>query len=106
VSVGVYALSGALAGLAGVLDAARLGAGRPVAGVGMELDAIAAVVIGGTLLTGGQGSALSTVVGVVLLGMLLNILNQESISSWWQDALRGAILLAVVIVQNRLGRRK
>jgi galactofuranose transport system permease protein len=106
VSVGVYALSGALAGLGGVLDAARLGAGRPVAGVGMELDAIAAVVIGGTLLTGGQGSALSTVVGVVLLGILLNILNQESISSWWQDALRGAILLAVVIVQNRLSRRK
>ncbi|HEX8069020.1 MAG TPA: ABC transporter permease [Pyrinomonadaceae bacterium] len=107
VTVGVYALSGALAGLAGVILAARLGAGQPVAGQGEELNAIAAVVIGGTLLTGGQGSVVYTLVGVMLLGVTFNIFNLEgSITPWWQQVLRGLILLAVVIVQNRLSRRK
>jgi ribose transport system permease protein len=107
VTVGVYALSGALAGLAGVILASRLGAGQPVAGQGWELDAIAAVVVGGTLLTGGKGSAAFTLVGVLLLGVIFNIFNLEgSITPWWQQVLRGIILLAVVIVQNRLSRRK
>jgi galactofuranose transport system permease protein len=106
VTMGVYLLSGALAGLAGVLDASRLGSGRPVAGAGMELDAIAAVVVGGTLLTGGQGGVGSTLVGVLLLGVILNILTQENVSPWWQLVLRGVILLAVVVVQNRLSKRK
>lgn len=107
VTIGVYTLSGALAGLAGVLLAARLGAGKPVEGDGWELDAIAAVVVGGTLLTGGQGGVGSTAVGVVLLGVILNLLKiGGSISPWWQSVLRGVFLLAVVIVQNRLSRRK
>ncbi|HYP01026.1 MAG TPA: ABC transporter permease [Pyrinomonadaceae bacterium] len=107
VTIGVYALSGALAGLAGVLDAARLGAGRPVAGTGDELNAIAAVVVGGTLLTGGQGSVLATLVGVLLLGLIFNVFNFEGwISPWWQAVLRGLFLLVVVIVQNRLSSRK
>jgi ribose transport system permease protein len=107
VTIGVYALSGALAGLAGVLDAARLSAGRPVAGVGDELNAIAAVVVGGTLLTGGQGSVIATFVGVLLLGLIFNVFNFEGdISIWWQTVLRGLFLLAVVVVQNRLSQRK
>ncbi|MFL6227412.1 MAG: ABC transporter permease [Pyrinomonadaceae bacterium] len=107
VTIGVYALSGLLAGLAGVILASRLGAGQPVAGQGWELDAIAAVVVGGTLLTGGQGSVAFTLVGVLLLGVIFNIFNLEgSITPWWQQVLRGVILLAVVIVQNRLGKRK
>lgn len=107
VTIGVYALSGALAGLAGVVLASRLGAGQPVAGIGWELDAIAAVVVGGTLLTGGQGSVVSTLIGVLLLGVIFNLFNLEgSISPWWQQVLRGLILLAVVIVQNRLSARK
>ncbi|MGH9941352.1 MAG: ABC transporter permease [Pyrinomonadaceae bacterium] len=107
VTMGVYALSGLLAGLAGVILAARLGAGQPVAGIGWELDAIASVVVGGTLLTGGQGSALSTLVGVLLLGVIFNIFNLEGqISPWWQLVLRGIILLAVVVVQNRLSKGK
>ena len=107
VTIGVFALSGALAGLAGVLDAARIGSGRPVAAVGWELEAIAAVVIGGTLLTGGQGGVGSTLVGVLLLGLILNIFNREGwISTWWRDVLRGVILLAVVVMQNRLSRKK
>jgi ribose transport system permease protein len=106
VTIGVYALSGALAGLAGVVLASRLGAGQPVAGQGWELDAIAAVVVGGTLLTGGKGGVGSTVVGVLLLGVIFNLFNLEgTISSWWQWVLRGIFLLAVVIVQNRLSGR-
>jgi galactofuranose transport system permease protein len=107
VTLGVYALSGALSGLAGVILASRLGAGQPVAGMGWELDAIAAVVVGGTLLTGGQGGVGATFVGVLLLGVIFNLFNLEgSISPWWQLVLRGAILLLVVIAQNRLSSRK
>lgn len=107
VTVGVYAVSGALAGLAGVLLASRLGAGQPVAGTGWELDAIASVVVGGTLLTGGQGGAASTLVGVLLLGVLFNLFNLEgTISPWWQWVLRGLFLLVVVVVQSRLGARR
>ncbi len=100
-----YALSGALAGLAGIVLAARLGAAQPVAGTGWELDAIAAAVVGGTLLTGGQGGAGSTLIGVLLLGVIFNLFNLEgTISPWWQWVLRGVFLLLVVVVQSRLRR--
>ena len=106
VVIATYALSGALAGLAGVVLAARLGAGQPVAGTGWELDAIAAVVVGGTLLTGGQGGAGLTLVGVLLLGVILNLLNLEgTLSPWWQWVIRGAFLLAVVVIQGRVQRK-
>jgi ribose transport system permease protein len=106
VVLGVYAVSGALAGLAGVILASRLGAGQPVAGAGWELDAIAAVVVGGTLLTGGRGGVGSTLIGVLLLGVIFNLFNLEgTISPWWQLVLRGLILLAVVVIQNRLKGR-
>jgi len=105
--VGTYALSGALAGLAGVVLAARLGAGQPVAGTGWELDAIAAVVVGGTSLTGGEGGAWPTLVGVLLLGVIFNLFNLEgTISPWWQWVLRGAFLLSVVIMQGRHARSR
>jgi ribose transport system permease protein len=106
VLIGTYALSGALAGLAGVVLSARLGAGQPVAGTGWELDAIAAVVVGGTVLTGGQGGVGRTVIGVVLLGVILNLLNLEgTLSPWWQWDIRGAILLVVVMVEGRVQRK-
>ena len=106
VLIGTYALSGALAGLAGVILAARLGAGQPVAGTGWELDAIAAVVVGGTLLTGGQGGAAATLIGVLFLGVIFNLFNLEgTISPWWQWVLRGGFLLGVILVQARLQRR-
>ncbi len=105
VKVGAYVCSGALAGLAGALLASRLGAGQPVAGTGWELDAIAAVVVGGTPLTGGRGGVGATLVGVLLLGVILNVFNLEgTVSSWWQLVLRGAFLLAVILAQRRLGR--
>jgi len=100
--IAVYTLSGVLAGAAGVLLASRLGAGQPVAATGWELDAIAAVVVGGTLLTGGQGGVGSTLIGLLLLGSLLNIFNLEgTISSWWQGVLRGVLLLLFVSLQAR-----
>jgi ribose transport system permease protein len=102
VLIGAYTLSGLLAGFAGVILAARLGAGQPVAGTGWELDAIAAVVVGGTLLTGGQGGIGSTLVGVMLLGVIFNLFNLEgTISPWYQWVLRGGFLLAVVMLQGR-----
>lgn len=106
VLIATYALSGLLAGLAGIVLAARLGAGQPVAGMGWELDAIAAVVVGGTLLSGGQGGVGFTVVGVLLLGVIFNLFNLEgTITPWWQGVLRGVFLLGVVVIQSRLQRR-
>lgn len=107
----VYALSGTLAGLAGVILAAQFGAGQPTEGVGWELFAIASVVVGGTLLTGGVGSVGATLAGVLLLGLIFNILNFEngmgwiSLSAYWQSVIRGGFLLMVVILQSRLTRR-
>ncbi|HET7460380.1 MAG TPA: ABC transporter permease [Longimicrobium sp.] len=106
VLIATYTISGALAGLAGIVLAGRLGAGQPVAGNGWELDAIAAVVVGGTLLSGGQGGVGATVVGVLLLGIIFNLFNLEgTITPWWQGVLRGIFLLGVVVVQSRLQRR-
>ena len=112
VKLGVYTLSGALAGLAGVILAAQFGAGQPSEGLGWELSAIASVVVGGTLLTGGTGSVWATLVGAMLLGLIFNILNFEnglgviSLSAYWQSVIRGAFLLLVVVLQSRLAARK
>ena len=106
VVIATYALSGALAGVAGVVLAARLGSGQAVAGTGWELDAIAAVVVGGTLLTGGEGGAGATLIGVMLLAVIFNLFNLEgTISPWWQWVLRGGFLLGVVVAQSLLQRR-
>jgi len=110
VKIGVYVLSGALAGLAGVILAAQT-SGSPTEGVGWELIAIASVVVGGTLLTGGQGSVLNTVTGVLLLAVILNLINFENgysggfhltLGSYWQTIVRGLFLLAVILLQSRL----
>ena len=73
--IAVYAISSAMAGFAGIILAARSGTSLPTEGVGWELQAISAVVVGGTLLTGGRGSVISTLMGVLLLGLIFNILN-------------------------------
>lgn len=103
-----YILSGGCAGLAGVFLASSFGAGQPLEGVGWELSAIAAVVVGGTLLTGGSGSVLATVAGALLLGLIFNILNFEngrgviSLSAYWQMVIRGGFLFAVILLQTRV----
>ncbi|MDO9418433.1 ABC transporter permease [Pararhizobium sp.] len=104
----VYVVSGVLAGLAGVILASQFGAGQPTEGVGWELFAIASVVMGGTLLTGGSGSVGATLAGALLLGLVFNILNFEnglgwiSLSAYWQSVIRGGFLLVVVVLQARL----
>ena len=103
--VAVYVMSGMLAGLAGALNAARLSSGVTILGTGMELDVIAAVVIGGTLLTGGAGAVSGTVAGVLLLGVIQNLINQiGDLSSSYQQVVSGAFLAAVVVVQTYLSR--
>jgi galactofuranose transport system permease protein len=107
----VYVVSGALSGLAGVILASQFGAGQPIEGVGWELFAIASVVVGGTLLTGGLGSVGATLAGVMLLGLIFNVLNFEngmgfiSLSAYWQSVIRGVFLLIVVILQSQLTGR-
>jgi ribose transport system permease protein len=101
----VYLTSGLLAGLAGALNAARLSSGVTILGVGMELDAIAAVVIGGTLLVGGAGMVSGTLCGVLLLGSIQNVINQiGSLDSSYQSVVSGAFLIVVVVVQAYLSR--
>ncbi|MBZ6105367.1 ABC transporter permease [Streptomyces olivaceus] len=103
----VYTLSGLLAGLAGALNAAWLASGVTILGNGMELDAISAVVIGGTLLTGGLGYVSGSLVGVLLLKVIQNVINQiGSLGSSYQLVVSGAFLALVVIAQTWLGRRR
>ena len=107
----VYLISGSCAGLAGVILAAQFGAGQPIEGVGWELFAIASVVVGGTLLTGGKGSIAGTLAGAMLLGLIFTILNFEngmgwiSLSAYWQSVVRGFFLFIVVVLQSRLANR-
>jgi galactofuranose transport system permease protein len=105
--IGVYVLSGLLAGLAGAINAAKLGSGVTVLGTGMELDAIAAVVIGGTLLTGGAGTIAGTIAGVLLLGVIQNMINQVgNLNSSYQQVISGAFLAVVVVAQTYLARMR
>src|SRR3984957_124862 len=106
-----YVQSGAFAGLAGVILAAQFGAGQPAEGGGWELFSIAAVVVGGTLLTGGVGSVATTLAGVLLLGLIFNVLNFEnglgwiSLSAYWQSVVRGVFLMVVVMASSGAARR-
>ncbi|MFJ5173081.1 ABC transporter permease [Streptomyces griseoviridis] len=103
----VYTLSGLCAGLAGALNAAWLASGVTILGTGMELEAISAVVIGGTLLTGGSGFISGSLVGVLLLKVIQNVINQiGSLDSAYQQVVSGAFLAVVVIAQTWLGRRR
>jgi galactofuranose transport system permease protein len=110
--VTAYAVSGLLAGLAGAILAAQFGAGQPNEGVGWELFAISAVVLGGTLLTGGEGSIAMTIAGVLLLGLVFNLLNFEnglgfiSLSAYWQSVIRGVFLLLVIVLQARVLKQR
>jgi galactofuranose transport system permease protein len=106
-----YVQSGVFASLAGVILAAQFGAGQPGEGVGWELFSIAAVVVGGTLLTGGVGSVATTLAGVLLLGLIFNVLNFEnglgwiSLSAYWQSVVRGVFLMVVVMAGSGAARR-
>ncbi|CAB5715807.1 Ribose transport system permease protein rbsC [Delftia tsuruhatensis] len=96
----VYVASGLLAGLAGILLAARTTAALPQAGVSYELDAIAAVVIGGTSLSGGTGRLGGTVVGALLIGVINNGLNLLGVSSYYQQVIKGVIIVGAVLLDS------
>jgi ribose/xylose/arabinose/galactoside ABC-type transport system permease subunit len=107
VRVLVYVVSALLTGVAGVLVAAQTQSGLPTLGEGRELEAIAAVVIGGTLLTGGAGSLGGTLAGVLLLKVIQNLINQVgTLTSYYQQVVSGTFLVVVVLIQSRLNRRR
>lgn len=97
----VYSISGLLAGLAGAILTSRLLSAQPTAGAGYELDAIAAVVIGGTSLSGGAGGVLGTLVGALIIGIIDNGLNLLNVSSFYQQAVKGLIILIAVLLDRR-----
>ncbi len=101
VKVIVYSLCGLLAALAGVIEVARLSSAQPTAGTGYELDAIAAVVLGGTSLSGGKGRIMGTLIGALILGFLNNGLNLLSVSSYYQMIVKAVVILLAVLVDNK-----
>lgn len=105
----VYVCSGILCGLAGAFMACRLGAGSPTIGSGWELDAIAAVVVGGASLMGGTGTALNSVLGALIIGFIRNILNLLGVATYPQLIVKGLIIILAVLSQNLgsgIGSRK
>ena len=102
--IGLYTASGFLAGVSGVILTARLGSGQPIAGAGLELTAIAAVVLGGTSLSGGVGSMFGTALGVLVLGTLSNGLILLRIPAFYQFLARGTVLLLAVGLDHYRGR--
>ena len=103
--IGIYALSGAIVGIAGILIASRLNSAQPALGLGYELEAIAAVVIGGTSLSGGRGTVLGTVIGALIMAVLTNGLRILSVAQEWQTVVTGAIIILAVYA-DQARRRK
>ncbi len=101
VKIIVYSLCGLLAALAGVIEVARLSSAQPTAGTGYELDAIAAVVLGGTSLAGGKGRIVGTLIGALILGFLNNGLNLLGVSSYYQMIVKAVVILLAVLVDNK-----
>ena len=105
VTVGIYAFSGFTAGIAGIVFSIYTGSGYSLATVGTELTAIAAVVIGGTLLTGGAGYVFGTLIGVLTMGLIQTyIVFDGTLSSWWTKIVIGVLLLAFILLQKALLR--
>jgi ribose transport system permease protein len=100
VKITVYAIAGALAALGGIIVTSRLDSAQPNAGISYELDAIAAVVIGGTSLSGGKGSVWGTVMGAVIIGVLNNGLVLLNVSPFWQQVVKGSVILLAVIIDK------
>jgi inositol transport system permease protein len=104
VKIGVYAIAGLLAGLAGLVLSSRIGSGQPGLGLGYELDAIASAVIGGTSLSGGIGTIWGTIVGALIIGVLNNGLDLLNVSAYWQTIVKGSIIVIAVIIDERKNR--
>ncbi len=101
----VYAISGLTSAIAAIVLTSRLMSGQPNAGVGFELDAIAAVVIGGTSISGGRGSIIGTLLGALLLGVLNNGLNMVGVNPYVQTVIKGAIILGAIYISRERTKR-
>jgi len=101
----VYGLAGMLSGLAAILLTARLNSAQPIAGMNYELDAIAATVIGGTSLLGGEGTVVGTLIGALIMAVLRNGLNLLGVSSFIQQIVIGSVIIAAVLIDMGLKRR-
>ena len=101
---GTFVISGVLSAVAGVILASRVQTGSPVAGIGYELDAIAAVVIGGTSLSGGVGSIFGSFVGALIIGVMNNGLDLLNVSSYFQQIVKGVVIILVVLLDKRVNR--
>ena len=106
IKIAVYTLAGALAGVAGLIVTARLDSAQPNAGLGYELDAIAAVVIGGTSLSGGRGSVAGTVLGCLIIGVLNNGLFLLNVSPFWQQVIKGVVILIAVALDKMSSKER
>jgi ribose transport system permease protein len=102
----IYTLTGLLAGFCGVLLASRLGSGQPGAGNGFEFDVIIAVLIGGTSLFGGKGTIIGTVIGALIIGVLSNGLTLLSVDSYWQQVIKGSVLVLAVLFDAKVRARR
>jgi inositol transport system permease protein len=98
IKIYVYMLSGFFAALAGILLTARINTGQPNAGLGFELDAIAAVIIGGTSTRGGKGTITGTLLGVLFIGVINNGLDLINVSAYWQQVIMGGIIILAVVL--------
>lgn len=101
IKIAVYTVSGILSAVAGIIITSRLFSAQPTAGEGYELDAIAAVVLGGTSLTGGKGKISKTIVGALIIGILSNALNLLDVSSYYQMMVKGAVILVAVLLDRK-----
>ncbi|WP_339149898.1 MULTISPECIES: ribose ABC transporter permease [unclassified Sutcliffiella] len=104
VKIGVYALTGFFASISALIYTSRLMSAQPNAGSMIELDAIAAVIIGGTRLTGGKGGVTGTLIGALIMGVLDNILNLANVSPFYQDIAKGLVILAAVLIDSKLAK--
>jgi inositol transport system permease protein len=106
VTIIIYTISGLLAGLAGILWSARTGSGNSTLGTGIELDAITAVIVGGTSFKGGIGKIWGTVVGALLIGTINNGLDLMNVSPFWQIVVKGCIIIVAIIIDERKNATK
>lgn len=101
-----FIICGIMAAISGVITTARISSAQPNAGVSYEMDAIASVVIGGTSLRGGEGRVLFTIVGAAIIGMINNMLNLMAVSSYYQTAIKGLVIILAVLLDAYSGRSK
>lgn len=101
VKILVYVIMGILTSIAGLIITARLGSGQPSAGTSFEMDCITAAVVGGTSMSGGRGKVIGTIVGVLLLTVLTNGMTLVGMNTYWQQVLKGVIIVVSVLVDSR-----